>query len=418
MAATLAAVGEQVGDQLGEPTAVDVFIRCLARTLRHAPRRLEDGTVFLVTGDIPAMWLRDSSAQLWPYLRFCRDDEELQSIVVGVLARQFRFIITDPYANAFNAAPSGDGHRWDRPRRDPWVWERKYEVDSLCYPLDLAHRFWRATGRVDHFDTAYRRAAQLVVATWTVEQDHGARSPYVLRRPMRRSVGSRRQRTAVTGMTWSGFRPSDDPCRYPYHVPGNLFASAVLDRLGHVAAEILGDGQLADQARNLRGDIDAGIAAHGIVDHPSYGRIYAYEVDGQGGASLMDDANVPSLLATPLLGHAPDAVYQATRRFVLSKDNPYLYAGRFAAGVGSPHTPSRHVWPLALAVAGLTSGDRDEQRAAILTCSRTATGGTMHESFHCDRPQRYTREWFSWADAMYCELVLEYCAIGAVTPPQ
>jgi meiotically up-regulated gene 157 (Mug157) protein len=191
-----------------------------------------------------------------------------------------------------------------------------------------------------------------------------------------------------------------------------MFAVVVLSQLARVATEVLKDQALAERALSLCREIDAGIAAHGIVEHPEHGRIYAYEVDGLGGATLMDDANVPSLLAAPLLGYvdASDATYQATRRLILSEANPYFYAGRAAAGVGSPHTATRHVWPIALAVAGLTTPDRDERRAVVDTLCRTATGGAMHESFHCDRPERYSREWFSWADAMYCELVLAHCA--------
>jgi meiotically up-regulated gene 157 (Mug157) protein len=429
---TLATVARRVGDLVAEPAVVAVFTQCLTRTLHRAVRRLDDGTVFVVTGDIPAMWLRDSSAAMWPYLRLCGDDAALQDLIVGVLARQFRYVVTDPYANAFNATPDGAGHRFDRPGRDPWVWERKYEVDSLCYPLDLAYRFWRATGRADHFDGWYRRAARLIVTTWTTEQDHETRSRYTFRRPLagvRPTLErhGRGPRVAVTGMTWSGFRPSDDACRYGYHIPQNMFAAVVLGQLAQVAADVLDDADLGRRALALRDEIEAGIVAYGIVDHPQHGRIYAYEVDGFGGVNLMDDANVPSLLAAPLLGFAPagsDAIHRATRRFVLSEANPYFWAGRDAAGIGSPHTPKRHVWPIALAVAALTSPDRGEQREVIGMLVRTGVGGAMHESFHSDRPDRYTREWFCWADAMFCELVLAYCGVGPepaeglISPPR
>jgi uncharacterized protein len=415
---TLAQVGERVGDLLHDAATTEVCTRCLARTLRRAIRPLDDGTVFALTGDIPAMWLRDSAAQMWPYLRICRDDPGLQDLIAGVIARQLRYVLTDPYANAFNAGPDAAGHRADRTDMGPWVWERKYEVDSLCYPLDLAYRFWRATGRVDHFDGWYVRAANQNVTTWTVEQDHEAWSGYVFERldaPESDSLvrDGRGPAVGVTGMTWSGFRPSDDACRYGYHIPANMFAVVVLGQLAEVAAQL--DDGLAPRALALRDEIDAGIARHGVVEHPDFGRIYAYEVDGLGGANLMDDANVPSLLAAPLLGYvdATDPVYQATRRFVLSDANPYFYAGTAAAGIGSPHTPRSHVWPIALAVRALTSGDRDEQRDTIETLARTAVDGAVPESFHCDRPEVHTREWFAWADAMFCELVLAYCGLEA-----
>jgi meiotically up-regulated gene 157 (Mug157) protein len=403
---TLAAVNRRVADTLHDSAAADLFGQCLERTIHRAVRRLDDDTVFVVTGDIPAMWLRDSAAQMWPYVRICQQDEALQDLVAGVLARQLRCILTDAYANAFNASPDGRGG---------WVWERKYELDSLCYPLDLAYRFWKTTGRVDHFDGWYRQASERIVTLWTLEQDHESRSPYRFRRLsrplMRRGRG---RRTAATGMTWSGFRPSDDACRYGYHVPGNMFAVVVLRQLARIATEVLGDDGLAQRALRLAPEIDTGITVHGVIDHPVHGRVYAYEVDGTGRTLLMDDANVPSLLAAPLLGYvdADDPVYQATRRFVLSDANPYYFAGRAAAGVGSPHTARRHVWPIALAVEGLTTTEPAEQRALIDTLCRTAIDGAVHESFHCDRPQRYTRDWFSWADAMYCELVLAHCGVG------
>lgn len=418
-----AAVEQRIRATLGDEQAARIVARFFAETTGRAARVLDDGTVFLVTGDIPAMWLRDSAAQVMPFLRLDEPDGSARGgrfgerFVIGVLRRQLEFIALDPYANAFNAGPTGAGHK-DATARSPWVWERKYEVDSLCFPLLLAYRAWRRYGRTDIFDAGFWRAVERILDTWETEQDHEARSAYRFRRsrrPLRGELarGGRGREVGVTGMTWSGFRPSDDACRYGYNVPGNMFASVVLGLVAQIAAALDSAHRgTAERALRLRAAIDAGIRDHAVVDDPATGRRWAYEVDGLGGRLEMDDANIPSLLALPLIGYcrADDPVYLATREFVLSDRNPHYYQGSFASGVGSPHTPRRHVWPIALAAAALTSTDPADKRAAINVLLDTHAGTTrIHESFHVDRPRRWTRAWFSWAEAMFAELVLEVC---------
>lgn len=158
--------------------------------------------------------------------------------------------------------------------------------------------------------------------------------------------------TAYTGMTWSGFRPSDDACEYGYLVPANMFAVVVLEYVCEIAREILRDQELELKARRLSEQINEGIRQYGIVDHPEFGSVYAYEVDGRGQVNLMDDANVPSLLSIPYLGYVctEDPIYKNTRKLILSSNNPYFFAGKEASGIGSPHTPSRYIWPIALAI--------------------------------------------------------------------
>lgn len=431
-----AAVEERIRAILGDEQAARIVARFFAETTGRAARVHADGTVFLVTGDIPAMWLRDSAAQVMPFLRLNEPDDSGRGVwfgeqfVIGVLRRQLRFLARDPYANAFNDGPSGAGHK-DATARSPWVWERKYEVDSLCYPLLLAYRAWRRYGRTDIFDARFWRAVGRILRTWETEQDHEARSAYRFRRSrglLRGDLvrGGRGREVGVTGMTWSGFRPSDEACRYGYNVPGNMFASVVLGRVAEIAAALDGpvDGlapvpgqakvreETAERALRLRAAIDAGIRDYAIVDDPATGPRWAYEVDGLGGRLEMDDANIPSLLALPLIGYCrtDDPVYLATRAFVLSDRNPHYYQGSSASGVGSSHTPRRHVWPIALAAAALTSTDPADKRAAINVLLATHAGTTrIHESFHVDRPQRWTRAWFSWAEAMFAELVLDAC---------
>jgi len=411
------AVVARVRTVLGDDRAARIVARFFTETMDRTAERLDDGTVFLVTGDIPAMWLRDSAAQLMPFVRL-DDARWAEDFVVAVLRRQLMFIDVDPYANAFNARPTGAGHSKDATEPNPWVWERKYEVDSLCFPLLLAYRTWRRYGRTDVFDALFWRAVDRILDTWETEQDHEGRSAYRFRRPRGPfpgplARGGRGSEVAVTGMTWSGFRPSDDAARYGYNVPGNMFASVVLGRLSEIAEAAGGSqAETAARAARLRAAIDGGIRDHAVIDDPRTGPRWAYEVDGRGNALEMDDANLPSLLALPLTGFCrrDDPVYLATREFVLSERNPSFFRGRAAAGVGSAHTPRRHVWPIALAAAALTGTDPADKRAAIEVLLATDGGTTrIHESFHADRPTRWTRAWFSWAEAMFAELVLDVC---------
>jgi len=284
--------------------------------------------------------------------------------------------------------------------------------------MELAYLLWRATGRTDHLDATFRAAARCVLEVWKLELDHD-RSPYAFERPggPASDTLSRQGRGAPvgpTGMTWSGFRPSDDACRYGYLVPANMMAVVALGHLATLADEVLTDADLAAEARTLRSTLAEGIEAHGRVEHPRFGTIYAYEVDGLGGHHLMDDANVPSLLSAPYLGYCrpDDPTYLATRAFALSEANPYFFRGTVAAGVGSPHTPEGYVWPIALCVQGLTARDEAEKLGLLERLLATDAGtGLMHEGFHVDDPARFTRPWFAWANSLFAEFVLDCCGV-------
>ena len=417
-------VADRVTDRLG-PSVGALFANCFANTLSTTIAAQPDGTVFMVTGDIPAMWLRDSTAQLTPYLHFVAEDEALADTMASVSRRQLEYVLVDPYANAFNRAPDGAGHADDDTAMDPWVWERKYEIDSLCYPIRLAYDLWERTGRTDHLDR-FAEVAAAAIALWTVEQDHEAGSPYRFERPdpllpsdtlVRQGRGPR---TARTGLTWSAFRPSDDATTLGFNIPGNAFAVTELRHVAVLATAVLDDAQLARRARALADEIDDAIRTHGVVDHPDHGVVLAYEVDGTGGALLMDDANVPSLLSLPMLGWCDrdDALYRRTRAAVLSPTNPYWFSGATGSGIGSPHTPGRNVWPIALAVQGLTATDAEERGLLLQQlCATHAGTGLMHESFDVDDPTTYTRPWFSWANAMFCEFVLDLAGLRSAPAP-
>lgn len=419
---SLRTLGRRLATGLRGGPAADIIDGCLTNTwttsMSWGTLPSEVPEVFVKTGDIPAMWLRDSTAQVRPYLAVATDPE-VGDVLAGVSRRQIRCVLLDPYANAFNDGPTGaHGEPGDRPTPGEWVWERKYELDSLCAPLQLAYAIRRATGREDHLDDAFHRAAWTIVRLWRAEQFH-TRSPYRFTRPSGPFAGDslphdgRGARVGRTGMTWSGFRPSDDPCAHGYLVPANALASASLHGLAELATSVLHDAELAYASRRLADEIDAGILAHAVVEGDG-ASVLAYEVDGLGAALLGDDANLPSLLSLPLSGWcAPeDPLYQATRRLVLSAANPSFFGGSYASGVGSTHTPDGHVWPLAIATAGLT-GDENAAAQALETLAATTAGtGLMHESFHVDDPGRFTRDWFGWANAMFCELALDLCADG------
>ena len=391
------------------PDLYKVFEKCFLNTLETTVQP-GDGDTFVITGDIPAMWLRDSTAQVLHYLRFA-DDENVATLIEGLIARQAKNVLLDPYANAYNREPNDFKPYDDTPRASDWVWERKYEIDSLCHAVLLAWRFYEKTGRTGFMTEMFAESLRTIVDVFRTEQNHDE-STYRFQRtncpPCDTLVNDGKGAPVkVTGMTWSGFRPSDDACMYGYLVPANLFAA---QELGHVAkfAEIMGDEELKAEAEEVKAGIEKGIEEYAKVQHPEFGEIYAFETDGYGNYNLMDDANVPSLLALPYLGicEKDDALYLRTRQFVLSKENPYYYEGACAKGVGSPHTPKGYVWPIGLCVQGMTSTSTDEIAQIVDTLMHTHAGcECMHESFDPDAPEHFTREWFAWANSMFGELM-------------
>jgi meiotically up-regulated gene 157 (Mug157) protein len=395
------------------PKLQEMFKQCYPNTLKTTTKMMQDGTIFVITGDIPAMWLRDSSAQVKQYLPLAKGDSELQSIIEGLIATQMKCILMDPYANAFNERANPSLEYEDVTERNPWVWERKYELDSLCYPLELIYLYWKATGRTAVFNYDFQCAVRAILRLIRTEQQHGDVSTYRFQRfncPDTDTLPNQGLGTSVsyTGMSWSGFRPSDDACKFGYLIPSNMFAVVVLGYVYEIAEDVLEDTYLAEMANELRTQINHGIQTYGIVHHPKYGKIYAYETDGMGNYNLMDDANVPSLLSIPYIGYAAadDPVYLNTRRFVLSEDNPYFYRGRAAEGIGSPHTPDPYIWPISLTMQALTSTS-DEEKMSLLSMLQATDAGTsyMHEGFHADDPNQYTRPWFAWANSLFGDFI-------------
>ena len=399
---------------MGKDNLAKMFGPCYRNTLETTVELCGD-TTFVITGDIPAMWLRDSSAQVMHYVPLAIKHSEIASVIDGVIRRQVRYILADPYANAFNKEANGNGHSGDITDMSPLVWERKYEIDSLCNPFHLAYVYWKETGGTDWLDDNFTQAIHATLNLWTVEQHH-ENSPYSFERTDCRPSDTlthdgKGAPVGYTGMTWCGFRPSDDACTYGYLVPANLFAARVLLELSEICTSLLNDADLAKKCLNLRNEILDGVDEYGTVDHPKYGKIYAYETDGLGNYNLMDDANVPSLMSLPYLGccDADDEIYQNTRRFILSDENPYYFSGSAAHGIGSPHTDKGNIWPIALSIQGLTTKDIYEKEMLMdMLESTTAGTGLMHESFDCNNPENFTRSWFAWANSIFSEFVLDY----------
>jgi len=393
------------------PDLAPLVKQCFLNTIETTVKVLNDGSMFVITGDIPAMWLRDSAAQVRPYIKYASKDAQLSNIIKGVISKQAEMVCIDPYANAFNESANGQGHK-DETKQNDAVWERKYEVDSLCAPLYLSHQFWKETGERDIFDEQYLDMLKNIIEVFTIEQNHET-SDYFFQRldcaetdtlPME----GKGNPVAYTGMTWSGFRPSDDRCIYGYLIPSNMMAVTALTYGEEICREIYKNEEIAEACHKLASEIKVGIEKYGITYHEKYGKIYAYETDGMGNYNLMDDANSPSLLAIPYLGYKAedDEIYQNTRRFILSEDNPYYYKGKYASGIGSPHTPEGYIWHIALTMQVLTSNNREE----ILECLKMIgdTHGDcnyMHESFDPNNPKEFTRPWFAWANTLFAELL-------------
>ena len=399
------------------PRWAEVFHECFLNTLETTIERLEDGTTFVVTGDIPAMWLRDSTAQVRPYLVLAKEHEDIYDMIAGLVERQFGYILIDPYTNAFNKEPNGQGHgATDHTQMNDWIWERKYEIDSLAYAIQLAYLLYVNSGRTDHLTETVRKGLVTILDLWRTEQDHAGASPYRFVRDTDRQEDTlpfdgKGSPVGYTGMTWSGFRPSDDRCTYHYLVPSNQFASVVLGYVAELAPFLGLTQEEIELAATLQDQIQAGIERYGIIQNAQGQAVYAYEVDGLGNVSIMDDGNVPNLLSLPYLGFCSedDPIYVATRQTVLSPENPYYYSGKLASGLGSSHTWDQYIWPISLSMEGLTTSHKAE-KARILDLLVNTDAGTnqMHESFHVDDDSRYTREWFSWSNMMFCELLLDY----------
>ncbi|TWB64071.1 glycoside hydrolase family 125 protein [Nitrospirillum viridazoti] len=410
---------------IADPELAWLFENCFPNTLDTTVElgRL-DGKAdsFVITGDIECLWLRDSSAQVWPYLPLAKNDAVLRQVFQGLIHRQARCILIDPYANAFLPDPKGTTpNKWavdDMTEMKPGVAERKWEIDSLCYPIRLAHGYWRATGDLAPFDEEWRAAMRLVVATLRQQQRKDGPGPYRFQRKAEAptetlALDGYGFPTRKVGLIHAMFRPSDDACLYAFNIPGNLFAVTALRLLAPLWRAVGGEEALAQDALALAAEVETAVRAHGRMTDAAGQDIWAYEVDGFGNRLFMDDANVPSLLGLPYLGccAADDPLYRRTRARVWSGDNPYFFQGTAAEGVGGPHEGLRMIWPMAIIVRALTSDDDAEIRQCLDWLKATHAGtGFMHEAFDQDDPAHFTRSWFAWANTLFGELMIDLLA--------
>lgn len=400
------------------------FPNTLDTTVRYRKTNGKDDTV-VYTGDIHAMWLRDSGAQVWPYVQLANSDPELKAMLAGVIRRQFKCIIIDPYANAFlDPHDPNPDHQWMSDMTDMKLelHERKWEIDSLCYPIRLAYHYWKTTGDASVFDEEWLQAIELVLQTFHEQQRKNGNGPYKFQRKTERQLDTMNNDgwgnpVNPVGLIASAFRPSDDATTFQFLVPSNFFAVTSLRKAAEILATVNKKPELAEKCRNLAQEVETALKKYAIFNHPKYGQIYAFEVDGFGNQYFMDDANVPSLLAMPYLGDvdANDPIYQNTRKYVWSKDNPYFFKGTAGEGIGGPHIGYDMIWPMSIMMKAFTSRDEKEIQTCIKMLMDTDAGtGFMHESFNKDNPEKFTRAWFAWQNTLFGELILKQVNEGKI----
>ena len=410
---------KEVKKLLKNPYLAWMFENCFPNTLDTTVhyRTGADGEddTFVYTGDIHAMWLRDSGAQVWPYVQLANQDEELRKMLRGVILRQWKCINIDPYANAFNDGPTGGEWMSDLTDMKPELHERKYEIDSLCYPIRLAYHYWQVTGDASVFGSEWLQAIRNILDTFREQQRKEGPGTYHFQRRTERQLDTVQNDgyghpVKPVGLIASCFRPSDDATTFQFLIPSNFFAVTSLRKAAEVLAAVNGDNDTAAECRALATEVEEALRRYAVYQHPVYGPIYAFEVDGFGNQLLMDDANVPSLLAMAYLGDVPadDAVYRNTRRFVWSEDNPYFFRGSAGEGIGGPHIGYDMIWPMSIMMKAFTSTDDAEITRCIRMLMQTDAGtGFMHESFHKDDPKNFTRAWFAWQNTLFGELILK-----------
>lgn len=394
-----------------------LFENCFPNTLDTTVYFSEENGkpfTYVITGDIDAMWLRDSSAQVFPYIQFIKQEEKLKELIEGVINKQTLLILKDPYANAFYDDEMKEGHwKSDNTYMRPGVHERKWEIDSLCYPIRLAHAYWKETGDVTPFDETWLASVKLILQTFKEQQRKTDQGPYRFERETPKATDTLPMDgygypTKPNGLICSMFRPSDDATVYPYLIPSNFFAVVSLKQAAEMVEAILKESALASELRSLSEEVEKALYEHAVVKHPLFGDIFAYEINGYGSYNLMDDANVPSLLALPYLGaiDRTNEIYQNTRKYIWSSENPFFFKGRAAEGIGGPHIGRDMIWPMSIIMKALTSEDDKEIGKSIEVLKSThGNTGFMHESFHKDDPRMFTRSWFAWTNTLFGELL-------------
>lgn len=435
---------EDLKAKVVDPDLARLIENCLPNTLdttilwhrsSRQNSRVDGGQTFVVTGDIHAEWLRDSARQLSVYQQFVKYDSKLKEMILGAINTQAHYILTSPYCNAFHPPPESGVKRGNTamdqvfPRPDwRYVFECKYELDSLASFLTLSNDYFVNSGGDNSFVTPlWLRAYEKLLIVLRRESepsfdlDTGQAKPFYYSFQRQTNIGSETLPLGGvgnpvnygTGLIRSAFRPSDDSCILQFFIPANAH---MLTELKAVKKNLLsGESEdmeiLAEQTDYFINSISKGIEEFGIINHPVWGKVYAYEVDGYGGNILMDDANLPSLLSLPDMGYGDinDEIYQNTRKMILSKKgNPYFLTGLFFEGVGGPHIGIQHAWPMSLLVKIRTTDDDEEIKESLDYIMGTTGGlGLMHESVHVNSREgrQFTRSWFAWCNSEFAKTI-------------
>ncbi|KAI6246360.1 Meiotically up-regulated protein [Erysiphe necator] len=413
------------------PNSLDTAVKWKGVAANNSKEEL----AFLITGDINAMWLRDSANQMQSYRSFLKADsssDSLASLFRGVINLQARYINLAPLCNSFqppvesglNPTKDHDTDTVYPPPDADQVFECKYELDSLAAFLQISTNYYEATQDIQFFkDFQWVSAVQTIITTTeslmkgTYALDGSVnKCPYTWQRQT--SSGSE---TLVNsgcgnpvkgdiGLVRSAFRPSDDVVIHQYLIPANMMFASYLDSASKIVAILGTEDDLADHMHQFSQSIRAAINKYAIVPDAKYGDVYAYEVDGFGSVNRMDDANIPSLLSAPIIRYINknDVIYQNTRRYVLSKDNPYFMRGPVINAIGGPHVGPGMAWPMASIVNIFTSDNNTEITSALREIvSSTAGLGLIHESINSFDESRWTRQWFSWANGLFGECLLD-----------
>jgi meiotically up-regulated gene 157 (Mug157) protein len=395
---------------------------------------------FIVTGDINAEWLRDSTNQLAQYQALAKSTPEISNLILGAINTQAEFVIESPYCNAFqppspsrlNPVHSGQ-QDYVHPAYEPsHVFECKYELDSLANFLSLSNQYHASTGSTAFLtkrwylalDTILTVLEQQSESTFNPETGSYRRNEYTFRRYAWTGTetlnleGIGNPLANGTGLIRSAFRPSDDATIFGFFIPANAMMSVELARTAALLKSIAigknhNNGQLLDLAELLisRSErIKKGIYDHAIISHKIFGDVFAFEVDGYGSHLLMDDANIPSLLSLPLLGFLDntDPIYQNTRRMLLSQPhNPYFLRGAAFHGIGGPHIGLRNAWPMSLLVQAMTSDDEEEIMECVNAVKNVSLMGLINESVDVQiGGKSVSRSWFAWANSVFAQTIL------------
>ena len=408
-----------IKSEISDPQLSWIFENCYPNTLdTTVDYEVIDGKpdTFIITGDIDAMWLRDSTAQVWPYLPLVKKDKKIKNLIKGLINRQAKCVIRDPYANSFyKDLTKVSAHNKDIPTPIAGVHEQKWEVDSLCYVIRLSYNYYKLTNDKSIFDDTWIKSTKLIYETFLTEQRKDGKSPYKFIRngtamvdaPLFSGTG---RPFKPNGLICSMFRPSDDATMYPFLIPSNIFASISMKQLSQIYDEQKIDDKFSEKCLLMSEEIDNAIKKYAIKEHLDFGKIYSYEIDGFGNNLYMDDANVPSLMSLAYLDSKfkDDKIYLNTRKFLLSDNNPYFLKGKAAEGQASPHTGKDKIWPMGIILRAMTSKDDDEIKKCLKMLVNTHAGtGFMHEAFDKDNPNNYFRSWFAWANTLFGELIIK-----------